>query len=93
MTSHSVINLTDTPPVIEVSTDTLTRPAPTIQQEHVSDELFAPQHANLAVAVMGMQLGVGLLHTLAVDAHDAFAEDEEPPRRKRKGVSDLDGVS
>ncbi len=83
MTSHSYVNLNNSAPVIEISTETLTRPAPTVQQEHLSDDVFAPQEAHLASAVIGMQLGVGLLHTLAAEANAALSEDEEPPRRRR----------
>ena len=36
---------------------------------------------------------VGLLHTLAAEADDALAEDEDLLRRRRKSVSDPNAVS
>jgi hypothetical protein len=82
MTSHSFVNLTNAAPVIETPAETTTRPAPTLEQEHLADDVFTPQQINLANAVIGMQLGYGLLHILASEAKEALAEEEEPLRAR-----------
>jgi hypothetical protein len=82
MSSQSLVNLSEAPPVIQVNIDTTIQP-PTAEQERIADQVFTPEQHHLAAAVMAMQLGVGLVHTLAAEADEALSEDaEELPKRK-----------
>ena len=82
MSSQSFVNLSEAPPVIQVNIDTTIQP-PTAEQERIADQVFTPEQHHLAAAVMAMQLGVGLVHTLAAEADEALSEDtEELPKRK-----------
>jgi hypothetical protein len=83
MSSQSFVNLSEAPPVIQVNVDTTIQPPPTAEQERLADQVFTPEQHHLAAAVMAMQLGVGLVHTLAAEADEALSEDaEELPKRK-----------
>jgi hypothetical protein len=84
MSSESIVNLSDAPPVIDVSVAMHAQTPPTVEQEQISDAVFAPQEHQVAAAVLAMQLGIGLVHTLAAEADDALREDDEPLPPKHK---------
>ncbi len=85
MDTHSLVNLSNVPPVIDVAIAMHAQTPPTAEQEQISDAVFAPQdNHHLAAAIMAMQLGVGLVHTLAAEADDALNDDDEEPLPKRK---------
>ncbi len=85
MNSHSFVNFSDAPPVIDVAVAMHAQTPPTAEQEQVSDAVFAPQQDHqFAAAIMAMQLGVGLVHTLAAEADDALNEEDEIPLPRRK---------
>jgi hypothetical protein len=68
--------------VIRIEEHATEQHAPTVQQERVADDVFSKaQHA--AAALLAMQTGVGLLHTIALEAAPAPEEKPAPPRRKR----------
>jgi hypothetical protein len=90
MSSQSLVNLSDAPPVIDVTVAMHAHTPPTVEQEQVSDAVFAPQDHQLAAAIMAMQLGVGLVHTLAAEADDALREDDEPLPPKKKDEDEPD---
>jgi hypothetical protein len=93
MNSQSFVNLSEAPPVVQVSVDTTIQPPPTAEQECIADQVFSPEQQHLAAAIMAMQLGVGLVHTLAAEADEALSDDEEPPLLKPKDATDPDTES
>jgi hypothetical protein len=66
---------------VQTTEEGATRPAPTVQEEHLADDLFSPAQQRAVAALLGMQTGLALLHNIAVEAAPA-PEEEEPPRRK-----------
>jgi hypothetical protein len=92
LSSQSFVNLSQVPPVIDVTVAMHAQTLPTVEQEQVSDAVFAPEDHQIVAAVMAMQLGVGLVHTLAAEADDALADDDEPLPRKSKDEEEPDTV-
>jgi hypothetical protein len=67
--------------VLHVTHEGASRPAPTVQEEHLADDLFSPAQQRAVAAVLGMQTGLALLHTIALEAVPA-PEEKPVPRRK-----------
>jgi hypothetical protein len=65
-------------PVVETRDHVAAQEPPTEQQQRTADDLFTPEQEKAAQALLAIQMGVGLAHSLAIDA---FRKDPEPPVR------------
>jgi len=55
-------------PVVHQSAEGATRPAPTVSEEQVADNVFGTELSQLAATFLAAQTGLALLHNLAVEA-------------------------
>jgi hypothetical protein len=58
-------------------------PAPTVDAEHVADDVFTPDQSHFAATVLGMQTGLMLLHHIVVESLPS-AEEEHGPHPENK---------
>ncbi|MGD9713557.1 MAG: hypothetical protein AB7V46_16045 [Thermomicrobiales bacterium] len=59
-----------------------TQPAPSEEQQQVSDTVFSREEQEAVAALMAAQMGLGLLHNLALETFSKPAEPEQPRRKK-----------
>jgi hypothetical protein len=70
-------------PVVQTTDHAAALPAPTIQQEHVADNVFSPEAHRAAAAFLGVQTGLALLGHIIAEAAPSSAEMEHLPRPKK----------
>lgn len=57
------------------------QPPPSHHQQQMADDVFSDEQSQFVAALMGAQLGIGLLHTLALETF-AKKKPEESPKGK-----------
>ena len=67
---------------VPADTPSLEMPAPTMEQTRTSDAVFAAtpesREADQVAGLLGLQLGILLLHDLAVEHFDRPADEDKP---------------
>ena len=58
------------------------RPAPSVEQQQVADEVFSREQSQAVATVLGVQMGLALVQHLVAEALPP-ANEEEVPRRKK----------
>ena len=59
------------------------RPAPSVEQQQVADEVFSRDQSQAVAAILGVQMGLGLVHHLISETFPPATEEEF--RRRKKG--------
>ena len=70
-------------PIVETVEHQSMQPAPTAEQQQIADEVFSREQSELVAALLAAQVGLGLLHNLAVDTFKQPAEQAPPPRKEK----------
>ena len=81
MDPEHILAIAQVQPVVQ-TTEGVIQPAPTIQQEHVSDDVFSPEVQRGVMAVMGVHTGMVLLQHIIAEAAPPPEEEPEPLRKK-----------
>jgi hypothetical protein len=77
-------------PVIHNTPEGATRPAPTVEQEQVADNVFGPEASRLAANLLAAQTGLALLHNIALEAAPPHLEEKPGKLPREKPESEVD---
>jgi hypothetical protein len=67
-------------PAVQVTTENVTQPTPTVQQQRLADDVFTEKEGQVVATLMAAQAGMGILHHLALETFAKPAEKPRPPR-------------
>ena len=67
---------------IEHATTELQRPAPSVEQQQIADEVFSREQSQAVAAILGVQTGLAIVQHLVAETFGAKPAEPEKPRRK-----------
>ena len=88
MTADPLVLAVQAEPRIEHATIDVKRPAPSVEQQHIADEVFSREQSQAVVAILGMQTGLMLVQHLIAETFPPTTEEELRRREKDKPLEE-----
>ena len=84
MTADPLVLAVQAEPRIEHATIDVKRPAPSVEQQHMADEVFSREQSSAVATILGVQTGLLLVQHLIAETFHPVTEEEIRRQEKEK---------
>lgn len=73
---------------VELDAPAVVLPPPSPERQQLADTVFSREQGGVAVALMGLQAGLAIMHHLAVETFETVDDDEDDLKRRKMHPED-----